>query len=164
MKIQVWHVSGNGFHFGRHGLGQEESSERLPSDSLYAALVSRLIELRGNAEVTSWANQFLRPEPPFLLTSVFPCAGQTRLYPIPLQKSQLITEPEIDANIRPMQDSRRYRRSAARAGPDGRRHESRVSSDVQARGRLRTRYHRDVQRLRHQVSRPGHERHARLDR
>ena len=51
MEIDVWHINGNGFHFGRHGLEQEESRIHFPSDSLFAALVARMVELYGASEV-----------------------------------------------------------------------------------------------------------------
>lgn len=85
MHIQSWQITGNGFHFGRHGLGQEETSASLPSDSLFAALVYRLAEGQGQAAVEDFMVTFLESEPPFVLSSTFPFAGQVRFFPTPLQ-------------------------------------------------------------------------------
>jgi CRISPR-associated protein Csm4 len=84
MQIELWNISGRSFHFGRHGMGQEESAETLTSDSLFAALVARLAALRGGAVVDAWTRPFLADQPPFALSSAFPRAGGVRFYPAPL--------------------------------------------------------------------------------
>ena len=72
---------GGGFHFGREGREIEASSEGLPSDSLFGALVVAYRHLFGDVQ------EFLAPwetgTPPFLLSSVFPYAGDLPLLPIP---------------------------------------------------------------------------------
>ena len=70
-------LPGAGFHLGREGLDQEVSAETFPSDSLFAALVSTLLELEGPEAVQSFVDHPLR------LSSVFPCAGDLLLFPMP---------------------------------------------------------------------------------
>jgi CRISPR-associated protein Csm4 len=85
MQLDVWQITGEGFHFGRHGLGQEESDEHLVSDSLFAALVARLAEHRSPQDVKSFVDQFCGESPPFALTSAFPFAGPVRFFPTPVR-------------------------------------------------------------------------------
>lgn len=83
MQIECWNIHGNGFHFGLHGLGQEETGVTMPSDSLFAALVARLIALEGTQAAEAFVSQFLNEEPPFVLSSTFPFAGKVRFFPLP---------------------------------------------------------------------------------
>lgn len=85
MPLDVWTINGSGFHFGRHGLGQEESSVHLPSDSLFAALTARLAALRGRQAVEAWSLAFAQDSPPFVLSSAFPRAGDVLFFPPPLR-------------------------------------------------------------------------------
>lgn len=84
MKLDVWKISGDGFHFGAHGLGQEATHVTLASDSLFAALLARMAELHGAAAVDAFAQPFQDGEPPFLISSTFPFAGDVLLLPVPL--------------------------------------------------------------------------------
>lgn len=84
MQLEIWHITGQSFHFGRHGLGQEESGVHFPSDSLFAALVSRLVELKGSDAVKPWIDQFIKDPPIFVLSSAFPRAGKIRFFPKPI--------------------------------------------------------------------------------
>ena len=84
MQIQSWSIQGRSFHFGLHGLGQEESSATMPSDSLFAALVARLARSGTAQEVDAFCQPFLDGSPPFLITSTFPLAGSVRFFPPPL--------------------------------------------------------------------------------
>lgn len=67
------------FHVGEWGIGREETLAYVPSDSLYAALVSAWVALGA-------------PGPfdpaPLRLTSAFPRVGEVRLYPRPLVRIQ----------------------------------------------------------------------------
>ncbi len=84
MKLQTWKIQGRAFHFGEHGIGQEESRINWTSDSLFAALVSRLAITHGNDAVEEWLGTSEQPRtPPFLLTSTFPFAGNVRFFPVP---------------------------------------------------------------------------------
>jgi CRISPR-associated protein Csm4 len=84
MQIQAWSIRGRSFHFGLHGLGQEETGASMPSDSLFAALVARLARSGGAAAADAFCRPFLAGQPPFLLTSTFPLAGEVRFFPPPL--------------------------------------------------------------------------------
>ncbi len=81
MRIETWTIIGEAFHFGQHGLGQEETSVTFSSDSLFAALVARLACTGGEAAVEAWMEAFIGGDPPFLLTSTFPLVGAVRFYP-----------------------------------------------------------------------------------
>jgi CRISPR-associated protein Csm4 len=99
MQIESWSIQGNGFHFGRHGLGQEETGVTLSSDSLFAALVARLAALDGAQAVEGFISPFLSGEPPFVISSTFPFAGQVRFFPVPVysmrQESTAVRSKDI---------------------------------------------------------------------
>jgi CRISPR-associated protein Csm4 len=83
MYADTWKITGEGFHFGQHGLGQEETLLTMPSDSLFAALVARLAVRQGKEAVERFMAPFLDDNPPFVLTSTFPFAGEVRFFPVP---------------------------------------------------------------------------------
>lgn len=72
----------DGLHVGFHGIGQEKALAHVPSDTLFAALVSTRVQWQGDAE--AWANRF-KEDPPLRMTSAFPFAGNVRFYPRPLK-------------------------------------------------------------------------------
>ena len=78
---------GAGFHFGLRGLEQEDSAPHCPSDTLFAALVATLADLEGPEGVEAFAAPFKDGQPPFLLSSVFPRAGDLPLLPLPHVRS-----------------------------------------------------------------------------
>jgi CRISPR-associated protein Csm4 len=85
MQLTIWHISGKGFHFGRRGLGQEESGHHLPSDSLTAALIARWVELLGAPAANALVDRLKQEPPPFVLSSAFPRAGDVCFFPVPLR-------------------------------------------------------------------------------
>lgn len=85
MQIQVWHISGASFHFGKHGMEQEESREHFGSDSLFAAIVARIVALRGAEAAQRFVDTMKQETPPFVLSSAFPRAGDVCLFPAPLE-------------------------------------------------------------------------------
>lgn len=85
MQLDLWYINGTSFHLGRHGLGEEESSEHLGSDSLFAALVARLGEVRGVDKAQQFVRAMQNDPPPFVLSSAFPRAGDICLFPTPLE-------------------------------------------------------------------------------
>ena len=93
MKIQTWAILGRSFHFGVQGMGQEKTSPTLPSDSLFAALVSRLARSKGAAEVEQFCQPFVNGKPPFILSSTFPRVGNLRFFPPPLSSRVPSTQP-----------------------------------------------------------------------
>lgn len=72
---------GQGFHFGRAGYEQETSSEMLPSDSLFAALIVAFLERYGDP--AAFVQPWLEARPPFVVSSVFPYVGDIPLLPMP---------------------------------------------------------------------------------
>jgi CRISPR-associated protein Csm4 len=82
-ELELYHLTPkSAFHLGQRGVGQEESGVHLPSDTLFAALVTSHIEAGGKAAALA--------EPPFGLTSAFPRAGSVRFYPaLPLSLVRL---------------------------------------------------------------------------
>jgi len=71
-----------GFHIGVRGVNLEESGTHIPSDSLFAAIVDAFVRSGGDAE--GFARPFQERNPPFLLTSAFPFAGDVRFFPMPV--------------------------------------------------------------------------------
>jgi CRISPR-associated protein Csm4 len=97
MQVESWNITGNGFHFGQHGLGQEATGLTLPSDSLFAALVYRLAERQGRDAVKRFIAPFLEGNPPFVLTSTFPRAGEVRFFPAPARRQE---DPDDASTVR----------------------------------------------------------------
>ncbi len=83
MQIEVWNIQGKGFHFGRRGMGQENSRVTFPSDSLFAAMIARIAALEGSKAVDVFCQPFLSDDAPFALTSTYPRAGNVRFFPAP---------------------------------------------------------------------------------
>lgn len=77
-----------GLHVGAHAANLEESGLHLPSDTLFSAFVDSWC--RGGGDPTAWMRPFLEGEPPFLLTSAFPFAGDVRFFPAPVDLERLM--------------------------------------------------------------------------
>lgn len=75
------------FHFGRQGIGLEETGETFPSDSFFAALVAQAATLDDadlDADgVPALARAFCAAEPPLRHSSLFPRLGDLPLLPRP---------------------------------------------------------------------------------
>lgn len=75
------------FHFGRQGIGLEEATEALSSDSFFAALVTQAAVLDGitsdEKRIPAFARRFLDGAPPLLHSSIFPRLGDMPLLPRP---------------------------------------------------------------------------------
>lgn len=92
-ELHVFRLQPRGaFHFGTQGVGLEATTERCPSDTLYAALLMEA--KRGRIPF---------PEPdadgridhlPFRLSSCFPYAGEALLFPLPRLKRETRTDLE----------------------------------------------------------------------
>lgn len=74
-------TNGGGFHFGREGRELEASSESLPSDSLFAALIAAYVDIYGDP--APFLAPWLQRQPPFRISSVLPYAGDVPLLPMP---------------------------------------------------------------------------------
>lgn len=93
MIIETWYIEAQtGFHFGEHGIGQEASGVMFPSDSLFAALVAQLALIKPSEFVNQWCQAY-NENPPFLLTSAFPRAGDQLFFPLPLNLWEHLSEP-----------------------------------------------------------------------
>lgn len=95
MNLTTWEFTGGPFHFGRRGLGQEVTSSGFASDSLFAALVSRLAEMEGAAVVNRFIEPFVKNESPFILSSLFPRACGIRFFPVPAVRGGDETTPIV---------------------------------------------------------------------
>lgn len=82
---------GGGLHLGTRGVNLEEAGVSLPADTLFAALLDAW--RRAGGDVADLAAPFVAtpPDPPFLLTSAFPYAGEVRFYPMPLALTALFS-------------------------------------------------------------------------
>ncbi len=121
MQLQTWTIQGRGaFHFGEHGIGQETSRITWPSDSLFAALIARLVALRGADGVEAWLGTSEQPQtPPFLLTSTFPYAGEVRFFPLPRAALRGDASPSSEWRPKDLKKVRFVSKSIYRALLDG---------------------------------------------
>jgi len=83
MQIDLWHISGRSFHFGRHGMGQEATAVHLASDTLFSALTARQAALGAPDLLVRWTDLFLS-NPALVFSSAFPRAAGLRFYPVPM--------------------------------------------------------------------------------
>jgi CRISPR-associated protein Csm4 len=98
------------FHFGERGVGIEESSVLLHSDTLFSALCLSLRELGEDPEALlkrfpRTAPQASEP-PPFRLSSAFPYAGEVCFFPRPMLKPQgleEIADPTVGKTLKKIQ-------------------------------------------------------------
>lgn len=70
-------------HLGRRGVGLEETEISIPADTLFSAICQTWRTFYGEEVLTDFLAQYETGEP-FLLTSAFPFAGDTRFFPKPL--------------------------------------------------------------------------------
>ncbi len=60
-------------HIGRRGIGVEEVEEkRVPSDTIYGAIIYALANIYGGDEVSHIIDRFMNRDPPFILSSTLP--------------------------------------------------------------------------------------------
>jgi CRISPR type III-A-associated RAMP protein Csm4 len=97
MQIECWSIQGTSFHFGQHGIGQEETAVTLPSDSLFAALAARLARSQGAKAVEAFCRPFNEGRPPFVITSTFLRVGEVRFFPVPLRAKRGANTSNVDA-------------------------------------------------------------------
>jgi CRISPR-associated protein Csm4 len=97
MQLECWNIQGTSFHFGQHGLGQEQTMVTMPSDSLFAALVARMARTYGAQAVDQFCRPFTEGKPPFVLSSTFPFAGDVRFFPVPRVSNQSADEVGVQA-------------------------------------------------------------------
>ncbi len=88
------------FHFGRQGIGLEETSETLASDSLFAALVVQAAVSERETAADggpAWAAPFVEGNPPLRHSSLLPTIGGLPLLPRPLLPLRPATDAEVVA-------------------------------------------------------------------
>lgn len=74
-----WRPAG-ALHIGTHSTDPAGAAEYIPSDTLFAALTAA--HRVGGGDVRAWSDAF-GSDPPLLLTSAFPRAGEVRFLPLP---------------------------------------------------------------------------------
>lgn len=70
-------------HLGRRGVGLEATETAIPADTLFSAICQTWRTFYGEESLTDFLAQY-ETGTPFLLTSAFPFAGETRFFPKPL--------------------------------------------------------------------------------
>lgn len=91
MNMETWKIiptGVSGLHLGRHGTDQENSSVLFSSDSLFSALVASLGMAEGIEALETFIKPFDEQQPPLVISSAFPYAGDVRFYPTPLNALQ----------------------------------------------------------------------------
>jgi CRISPR-associated protein Csm4 len=85
------------FHIGEAGVGLEETSVVVHSDTLFSALCNMYALLYGGDELTDMLEKFTK-EPPFLVSSTFLYAGDILTFPLPLgvDWSKFITDDLLE--------------------------------------------------------------------
>ncbi len=88
-----------GLHLGTHGVNLEETAATIPSDTLFAALLDMWDRLGGSVEalVADFPSSD-QPEadPPFLITSAMPYAGNVRFFPMPVDLGRLFSSEILE--------------------------------------------------------------------
>lgn len=72
------------FHFGERGVGIEETEALAHSDTIFSALCWAWTLLFGEGELEKLLGRFLDNQPPFLISSALPYAGEALFLPRPL--------------------------------------------------------------------------------
>ena len=80
-------------HLGRRGVGLEETEISIPADTLFSAICQTWRTFYGEESLTDFLAQYETGEP-FLLTSAFPFASNTRFFPKPLIDLEVKAEDE----------------------------------------------------------------------
>ncbi len=101
MNLEIYHIRGSAFHFGRQGPGEVESNVTFPSDSLFAAMVFCASQLYGSQAIEEMLEPFRVGKPPFLLSSVFPRAGGVRFYPKPFRLGKIADPNRHEESLPP---------------------------------------------------------------
>lgn len=90
----------SGVHVGTRGVNLEETQAGIPSDTLFAALVDTWRRLGESPD--EFAAPFVAepPEPPFLLSSAFPFAGEVRFFPAPVNLAHYFAPETVKARAK----------------------------------------------------------------
>jgi CRISPR-associated protein Csm4 len=88
-------------HIGSSTLGEEDTYDHAPSDTLFSALCHAYLGAFGKEELERLLERFDRREPPFLISSAFPYHGDTLFLPLPriAPKEQVEREERGDRKL-----------------------------------------------------------------
>ena len=86
-----------GLHIGTRGVDLEDSSVVIPSDTLFSALAATWRRMGQPVDALLEAFVAEPPDPPYLLTSAFPRAGEVRFYPMPVNPRAIFRDETIRA-------------------------------------------------------------------
>ena len=90
------------FHLGEHGIGLEETTTFIHSDTLVSAIISTWDKLYGDIDLKQYFAASDAKDapadysPPFVISSAFPYAGDCYFFPRPLIKLQTDDKPQTD--------------------------------------------------------------------
>jgi CRISPR-associated protein Csm4 len=95
-------------HVGERGVGLEETRTHVPADTLFSAICSAWRWLYGAETLQSdLLAPFLHGEqPPFLLSSAFPFAGEVLFFPKPLSPVKMEPQQHTDYNHKRLKNIR----------------------------------------------------------
>jgi len=85
----------SGVHVGERGVNLEEHSVQVSAGTLFAALTA--VFRRMGHDPAAFAAPFLQQAPPFLLSSLFPYAGDVRFFPLPVPLLRWFTPETLKA-------------------------------------------------------------------
>lgn len=90
MKVVECRIKPRGsFHIGEKEAVLEKTSDYIHSDTLFSAICNAYRLLYGNEELKEILKLFADRKPPFLISSAFPYAGETLLFPLPKSEDSL---------------------------------------------------------------------------
>ncbi len=85
----------SGLHLGTRGVNVAEAGVHIPSDTLFAGLLDAWRRTGGDPQALAGPFTTVPVQPPFLLTSAFPYAGDVRFYPVPVDLACLLSPAVI---------------------------------------------------------------------
>ncbi|MGH3147130.1 MAG: type III-A CRISPR-associated RAMP protein Csm4 [Rubrobacter sp.] len=83
-------------HVGSSTVGEEDTHDYVPSDTLFSAICHAYLDLSGVGALESLLDRFSEGEPPFLVSSAFPFAGETLFLPAP----RIAPPPRAEEQVR----------------------------------------------------------------
>ena len=94
MRVTAYHLAPRGpMHFGGRGAGVEGSAEACRADTFFGALCHAVLDLEGDACLRAMLDAFLSGHAPFLVSSLFPRAGDVRFVPRPRLRAPIAVPP-----------------------------------------------------------------------
>jgi len=109
----------SGLHVGTRTPGLEEGGVAIPSDTLFAALIDAWRRAGGDVEALV-APFVAERDPPLLITSAFPRAGDVRFFPVPVPLGALFTREMLSDRRKEIRRIRFVSEALLRLALDGR--------------------------------------------